>query len=222
MLRVTKHQIDIKVIDKIKHDLIEFDSKHSLNQPQGNFFYDSWKLKDQYIGTPWEEIYNSLDCQHGEARLIVLQPGESYMAHADIDDRYHLNLSGNNSFLIDIIEQKMYPTIKDGIWYEMNAGKVHAATNYGEIPRVQMVVRKLLKRANLRNFVRVKITPAKQIYDYRYKFDNQVSPWLNRHNKEGYIDNFSYKNNDIEFDLDASINVSQEILDPATFKVSYE
>lgn len=204
MIKETKFYVHAKFLNLAKTESIKFNGKTSLNSPSGDFFYDPWTIKKEYIGTVWETILNTLDVVQGEARLIVLQPGETYMAHADIDDRYHLNITGNNSFLIDISKQKMISTISDGIWYEMDAGRIHSATNYGEIPRAQLVVRKLLRRSKLVDPVHITISPVTKSYDYRYQFDNHISPWLNQLNNEKKINNFTYYEDKVEFDIDAS------------------
>ena len=221
MLKETTYYVHFKFINRAKDELINFDGKTALNQPTGNFFYDPWILKDEYRGSIWETILNTLEVPQGEARIIVLQPGETYMAHADIDDRYHLNISGNNSFLIDIEKQKMFETISDGKWYEMDAGRIHAASNYGEIPRAQLVVRKLLKRGKLYDPVHVTIAPAQSFHDYRYRFDNHISPWLNKINSEKKMDNFQYYGNRVEFDMEKDLINELTIFNKSIFVVTH-
>jgi hypothetical protein len=80
----------------------------TINQPTGDFFYDDWELKSEYKDTAIEHIYSSLPKRKGEARIISLSGGEAYSSHADIDDRYHLNLSGDRSFLIDLDNRTMH------------------------------------------------------------------------------------------------------------------
>ena len=178
--------------------------KTPINQPVGNFFYDPWVIKDEYIGTVWETLYNSLPVtDKGEARIIVLDQGHCYQSHADIDDRYHLNISGNEIYLINLLQEQMYRLEQDGVWYEMNAGFHHTAVNFGERPRVQLVVRKLLKRNKIKNPLAVTIRTKLEDLDLaRYKFDNQISPWLNLANKNGYISNFKYSPNEVKFTIE--------------------
>lgn len=222
MIVETKYSVDQHLIETAKKNLINFQGKTILNEPTGNFFYDPWVIKDQFKNTVWEEILSTLDFNYGEARLIILNPGESYMAHADIDDRYHLNLQGNNSFLIDILNQKMYPTVNDNKWYEMDAGRIHAATNYGEIFRAQLVVRKLLLSGTFTKSVHVSISPINDPYDYRYRFDNEISPWLNKMNKLNKIDNFQFKDELVEFDTDQETIFDMVKFDKNIFAITYE
>ncbi len=222
MIKETDFYVHFDLMNTAKNFTSQFDNKTTLNQPTGDFFYDPWIIKEQYQGTIWEKILNTLDVPQGEARLIILNPGESYMAHADIDDRYHLNIIGNNAFLIDISKQKMYPTTSDGRWYEMDAGRIHAATNYGDIPRAQLVVRKLLKRGKFYESKHVTIIPKQQIHDYRYQFDNQISPCLNELNRSKKMNNFQFSNDRVEFDIDLSAIQELSKFDQSIFHITYE
>lgn len=222
MIIETAYVLDPKFIELAQQGLKEFEGKTALNQPTGDFFYDPWILKEQFKDTVWNDILSVLKVDYGEARIIILEPGESYMAHADIDDRFHLNLQGNNSFLIDISDQKMYPTITDSRWYEMDAGKIHAATNYGEIPRAQLVVRKLLTKNKLQKPIHVSIASAQELFDYRYKFDNNISPWLNRMNKLKKINNFKFNKEIVEFDTEEESIFDLVKFDKNVFAITYE
>jgi hypothetical protein len=156
------------------------DRKMVVNEPTGNFFYDPWTVKEKYKGSVWDQLLSALPLNIGEARIIVLEPGKTYMAHADIDDRWHLNIDGTQSYLIDLTDKKMFELTADGIWYVMDAGRLHVASNFGQVLRIQLVVRKLLMRCKLTNRIKVKIEPAYVQHDYRYTFDNFVCPWLIR------------------------------------------
>ena len=223
MIKENGFTVKVSLIAQARDQLHRFDKKTVFNNPTGDFFYDPWVLKDEYVGTVWDALLNSLRLPFGEARLIILDPGESYMAHADIDDRYHLNISGNNSFLIDLNKQKMHILEQDGKWYDMDAGKIHTAGNYGEIPRAQLVVRKLLKRGRFfHNYLHVKITPQRDRFDYRYHFDTLISPWLNKVSKDKGIDNFKFNNNTVEFDMDSKLEDQLKEFDHDIFCISYE
>jgi hypothetical protein len=47
----------------------------------------------------------------------------SYTSHADIDDRWHLSLTAEQSYLIDLDNMQMHKIDIDGYWYDMDAGK---------------------------------------------------------------------------------------------------
>jgi len=175
-------------------------SKLTLNQPTGSFFYDPWTIKEEFAGSVWEKLLEPLGQDIGEARIIVLDSPSCYTQHADIDDRYHLNITGDGSYLLDLDCNTIYPLTADGSWYEMDAGKLHSAVAMGKSYRIQLVVRKLLNNATLKN-------PASVIiwgFDStgRYDFDNMLSPWLNSANKRGIIANFSYTSSEVAFDVE--------------------
>ena len=194
MLERTEYSVKVP---KLAED---FDTmKTAINQPTGNFFYDPWELKPEYKGTVWEKLLKSLPEPHGEARVIVMEPGTTYMAHADIDNRWHLSLQGEQSYLIDLDNKEMHLLEQDGYWYYMDAGRIHAASNYGSTPRVQLVVRELLTATSMPALVQATIKPATPQHDYRYKFDNIVSPWLNRANQNKSIRDFEFEGEVVKF-----------------------
>jgi len=196
MLYKTGHYINLK---NISFDQSE--DKMVLNKTTGNFFYDPWVIKDEYKGTVWQEILESLPLPQGEARLIRMKPGTTYMAHSDIDDRWHLNLQGEESYLIDLDNLDMHKLEKDGYWYRMDAGKKHVASNFGSIDRVQLVVRQLLTETVETDLVTVTITPRNETHDYRFQFDKYVSPWLNRANKKGIMKDFAHNGSKVTFKI---------------------
>jgi hypothetical protein len=163
--------------------------KTQLNESTGDFFYDAWQLKDEFKKPPIVDLFAQLGSV-GEARIIVLEPGSSYCAHADIDDRYHLTLQGEHSYLYDLKNLKMYPTEVDNTVYLMDAGRIHSAANLGYKSRIQLVVRKLLNKVELKNPCSVKIIVNDPPYNLRYLFDHSFSIVLNRLNKQGCMNKF--------------------------------
>jgi hypothetical protein len=128
-------------------------------------------------------------------------------------------LSGDEAYLIDLQSQEMFKLDTDGIWYEMDAGRLHTAISVGSEYRVQLVVRKLLKRNTLNNPVEVTINSRG--HNSRFKFDNIISPWLNRANKRGIITNFVHDGASVYFDIENScINELEEII-PQEFTYEY-
>lgn len=149
MLTKTHYTVDPKLFQEACNSLPTRDMKTTINQPTGSFFYDPWVIKDEYKGTVWETLYNSLPVSKGEARIIILDPAQCYQVHADIDDRYHLNILGESCYLIDLVRDQLHPLEQDGIWYDMDASFLHTATNFGRRARIQLVVRHLLKNNKL-------------------------------------------------------------------------
>lgn len=205
MIEKTPFVVCLDLINQASNSIPYIDSKFSINEPTGDFFYDPWKIKEEFKGTGWEEILTAIKQPIGEARIIKLEPGTCYFSHADIDDRWHLSLTGNQSFLIDLENQKMHKLSIDGVWYIMDAGRCHTAANFGQIHRNQLVVRNLLKRNELKNPVSVMLTQNKVSYDFRYLFDNEISPWLNRANTSGKINNFRTKEHSVQFDIEKEL-----------------
>jgi len=199
MLQKTTMSVPLELIKQA--ETLSFSvSKLTLNQPTGSFFYDPWTIKEEFAGSVWEKILQPLGHNIGEARIIVLDSPSCYTQHADIDDRYHLNITGDGSYLLDLVCNTVYPLTADGIWYEMDAGKLHSAVAMGKSYRIQLVVRKLLNKAVL------KVPTSVTLWGFdstgRYNFDNMISPWLNSANKRGIISNFSYTSSQVSFDVE--------------------
>ena len=220
MLTPTKHTVDTGLYKEACQSLPTNGMKTTINQPSGDFFYDPWVLKDDYKGTVWETIYNSLPVSKGEARIIVLDPGQCYQIHADIDDRYHLNILGDNSYLIDLVRETMYPLSQDGIWYDMDASFLHTATNFGRKARVQLVVRKLLKNNKLKDPIKVSLATSMENTNHaRFLFDNTMSPWFNEGNKAGFINSFKQGSVTITFNIEQDKLESFKRMLPEEFKI---
>jgi hypothetical protein len=220
MITETSYTVDPSLFQEACYSLPKHGMKTAINEPTGNFFYDPWILKTEYKGTVWETLYNSLPVTKGEARIIILDPNQCYQIHADIDDRYHLNILGEKCYLIDLDDNIMHFLKTDGIWYKMDAGILHTATNFGRRARVQLVVRQLLNRNKLKNPVSVALaTTIQNPDDARFIFDNTLSPWFNLANKQGRICNFSYSSLLVKFDIENDmLEVLKNIL-PSEFKL---
>ena len=189
--------------------------KVSINEPTGDFFYDPWRIKPEFVGTPFEQALTLLPNNIGEARIITLDSGRCYFSHSDIDDRYHLNLSGDCAALINIETQQMYFLKPDGIWYDMDAGPLHSAVNFGQHSRKQLVVRKLLNRNTLISptdvYIRAKGSNA------RFVFDNTISPWLNRATKQGIITDFETNLASVYFKIEEKFKEELRSIVPLDF-----
>ena len=207
MLQKLPYTVNALLLDKAQSSIPSVESKLTINQPTGNFFYDPWEIKEEFKGTVWETLLNTLPLDIGEARIIVLGNGTTYMSHTDIDDRYHLSLKGQYSFLINVDDEKMYPTVADGQWYEMNTGLRHVAANFGSYDRAQLVVRKLLNNPTLENYTTVTIKPICE--NPRFEFDDLISPLLNKINKQQLINDFSILQDGVSFNL--NINAINEL-----------
>ena len=110
MLEVIATKINYKEIYNLVKNLPT--GKNVLTKPRGDFFYDPHILNEEYKGTEIEKLLDLIP-MHGEARVIVMEPGQSYSAHADIDDRWHLTLDADESYLVDLQNEKMWKLIAD-------------------------------------------------------------------------------------------------------------
>ena len=203
LLTKTDYTVPLELFEEATHRALTTEFKVTINEPTGTQFYDPWVIKEEFKDTVWNTILNTLPEPVGEARIITLDPGTCYQIHADIDDRYHLNVVSEEAYLIDLESQTMHKLNRDGIWYNMDAGLLHTAANFGRRHRVQLVVRKLLERVNLLDSVAVTLTSeglSKE--DARFMFDKILSPWLNRANKLKVIDDFKFGTNTIKFKLE--------------------
>lgn len=205
MLTKTYYTVNSSLFQEACNQLPTRNMKTAINEPTGSFFYDPWVLKTEYNGTVWETLYNSLPVVKGEARIIILDPAQCYQIHADIDDRYHLNILGEECYLMDLVREQMHRLEQDGIWYNMDASCLHTATNFGRRSRIQLVVRQLLKQNKLTDPVEISLsTTISNTDDARFVFDNKLSPWFNKANKLGFINNFSYSQTLIKFNIEKS------------------
>ena len=114
----------------------------------------------------------------------------------------------------------MHPLSQDGIWYDMDASFLHTATNFGRKARVQLVVRKLLKRNKLSNPVEVSLATSMENTNHaRFLFDNTMSPWFNEANKLGFINSFAQGNVSITFNIEQDKLESFKRMLPKEFKI---
>lgn len=202
MLLQLPFNVDHNLLHEAREFALNVDTRSTLNFPTGSFFYDPWEIKDEFRGSVWEEILNSLPFTLGEARIIILNHRECYSCHSDIDDRWHLNISAKNAYLINLDTEEMFESKSDGIWFEMNAGVKHTAINFGNRPRIQLVVRKLLNRSNRTDLISIKIkSKIKNLEDARYEFDNSISSFLNKVNKDCAMNNFTYSKDLVSLDI---------------------
>jgi len=203
MIQNTKYTVPLEVIDGVMGDVYDI-GKFDISEQTGSFFYDPWQLKPEYLGTQWESIWNSLPEPKGQGRIIILESPSCYTSHADIDNRWHLNLCGDEAYLIDLEKETMFKTVLDGKWYDMDAGVTHTAMNIGAHIRAQLVVRKLLPKNIINDPKRVRISGVEG--NVRYAFDKHLSPWLNRAaNNQKIISNVKVVKQGIEFDIEAGL-----------------
>lgn len=189
MLTRTEYKIDVSPseIEEELYKLPRDDFRFTLNRPSGNFLYDPWIIKDGYRNSIWARLLSILPSDIGEARVIILDNGQCYQSHGDIDNRYHLNLTGSHSYAINLETNTIFEMINDGYWYNFDAGLRHSAANFGRDFRAQLVVRKLLLNNTLKNPIKLRIMSTLPVDDTRFIGENAITPWLNRADKQGII-----------------------------------
>jgi hypothetical protein len=219
MLTKTDYSLPLDLLKRAAIQVPGNDFKLTINQPTGRFFYDPWELKPEFKNTVWEEVYNTLPVVKGEARLINLKKESCYVTHSDIDDRYHLNITGEDCYLINLTDRQLFPIEQDGTWYNMDAGFRHSAVNFGVHNRVQLVVRQLLNDTQLSDSMSIIIKPVIEKLDNRFLFDKTLSPWLNWANKNNLISNFDVRGTDVMFNLKTSELESLKNIMPNDFKL---
>jgi hypothetical protein len=202
MIQNTKYTVSLDDIAGVMGDVYDI-GKFDISEQTGSFFYDPWQLKPEFLGTAWETIWNSLPGPKGQGRIIILESPSCYTSHADIDNRWHLNLCGDEAYLIDLEKEEMFKTVLDGKWYDMDAGVPHTAMNIGAEIRAQLVVRKLLPKNIINDPQHVRIAGVKG--NIRYEFDKHLSPWLNRAANNTKIINVKVVEQGIEFDIEKGL-----------------
>jgi hypothetical protein len=222
MLVKTNHSVPLHLLMTAKEEFNFTDFRTSINKPTGNFFYDPWVIKDEFKNTVWEKLLDSLPYQVGEARLINLEMGKCYQSHSDIDDRYHLNIQGDISYLVNLDTETMYRITNDGFWYDLDAGPRHSAVNMGVEYRIQLVVRKLLLKNNVANATDITIKSSMSNSNrIRFLFDDQLSGILNKYNKNSIINNFSPATDGLSVSMTIDSNYIDELqsLLPSNFYI---
>ncbi len=185
---LTDLNIEVDLENLIKDlDKAVWDQKNrcSLNKPTGNWLFDDYVILPQWKDSAFDQLLSNLPFRVGEARLMKLTPGTCYPCHSDLDDRYHLNLISNDQcYLINLETQTMYPVKADGKIYYMNANLLHTATNFGDTDRIQLVIRKPFDRIPDEGMIEMTVKFVNPKFNFRYEFDQQVSPLLGKLAKE--------------------------------------
>jgi hypothetical protein len=174
-------------------DLFLLDPSNNIpcsNDSKGDRYYREMELFDKYKGTVVERYVKSLNRKLSKVCVIIQEPGDTYPIHADIDDRFHLNLQSDNAYFIDFKTNISIPIETDRKVYLMNTGGLHSAVNFGLKRRLQIGATISLEYHNLKSPMSVNIhyNGKNKNYDYFYNF--YVMPWLNLANKNKLINNY--------------------------------
>jgi hypothetical protein len=203
------HTIDNiqEIIDQVNNmDINKWDSP--LNTTDGNILTGHYTLLPELIDTPLGNFLNSLG-DIGEARLLLLESGDTYTAHTDPDDRIHLVISTNPyCYLIDIDHEKMYHLPVDGQVWNMDTGIRHVASNFGGKPRIHLNVRERLPSISYPCY---KFSVTGGNYDWKQELYDGLMSYLNLNIKTKQITGIE-KLNKREMLLNCDVNVANDII----------
>ncbi len=188
---------------------LNFDKRLNLNKPTGSFFGDPWKTETAFLNTPLGDVLENLG-QIGEARLMKLNSAETYTAHGDPDDRYHVSIITNPySYLVDLSSNVLYHLPADGKLWLMDTSRIHVAANFGGRDRIHLNVRLLLPKFSFeKKYVRLKVEGGE--FDWKQESYIEVMPEINKLIKSHYITGFDRVN-----DRELLLNVVDNfVLDP--------
>jgi len=155
-----KEYLKIGYMDEIQYQTSQLDWANSkrlvLNKSDGGLFTGKYTTLPRFQNTAIGAVLEELG-EIGEARLLKLDSGDSYTAHTDPDDRYHLVIETNPySYIMDIEQEKMIHLPVNGTVWHMDTSKKHLAGNFGGTPRIHLNVR--VKLPNYKgNGIRLKI-----------------------------------------------------------------
>lgn len=202
-------KLDIKFpIDPIIEQVqsLTFDKRLPLNVTEGPLFSGPYRIKEEFQNTPLGDVLESLG-PIGEARLLKLSSAESYTAHSDPDDRYHLAIITNPyCYLQDLTNQKIYHIPADGQVWKMDTGQIHVATNFGGRDRIHLNIRVPLPAFK---YPGVLLSMEGGEYDWKQELHISFMSYLNRAIKEGLITGIEKVN-----DRELLINyTTEEVLD---------
>jgi hypothetical protein len=187
MLKLTEKKFQIEPIIEQVLSLGNFGKRLYLNECTGKLLNGPYRVKPEYIGTPLGNVLEELG-PIGEARLLRLEPSETYSAHSDPDDRLHLAIITNpHAYLIDFDEKRMYHLPADGnIWY-MDTAPIHVAANFGPRDRIHLNIRMLLPHFTYPGY---KLSIVGGDFDWKQESYIELMSFFNKSIKEKIITGF--------------------------------
>ncbi len=192
------------IIDQVQG--LYFEKRLNLNRPTGSYFGDPWETLDEFKDTALGRVLESIG-PIGEARLLKLSSAETYTAHGDPDDRYHLAIVTNpHSYLIDLDTGSMHHLPIDGKLWRMDTSKIHVAANFGGRDRIHLNIRLLLPKFDPSK-ANVKVIFEGGDFDWKQESYIEIMPALNKLIKSGYVTGFNRIN-----DREIQLNVVDKIL----------
>jgi hypothetical protein len=192
MLQKTQYTFDIQpIIEQVTQ--LNITERTALNYTlDGDLFGGEYITCPQYVDTPLGNVLASIE-DIGEARLLPLGQTESYHAHRDPDDRYHLSIITNSySYLADLEDNRLYHLPADGVLWLMDTSILHSAVNLTGQRRIQLNIRKKLPMYRGGGY---KLTFTSDRYDWVHQFYVTALGYINQCCKKGSITGI-YKESD--------------------------
>lgn len=193
----------------------------TLNKSDSGLFTGKYTTLPQFQNTPLGVLLEELG-EIGEARLLMLEAGDSYTAHTDPDDRIHLAITTNPyAYIIDLDDEKMYHLPTDGKVMLMDTSRKHLAGNYGGTSRIHLNVRAKLPNYTGGGYL-VKIEGGD--IDWKQQLYIDTMGYLNKANKAGLIRGIE-KINERELLIDCSMRVLsdlEELVEARNFSFSFK
>ena len=205
-----KQLFKIGYLDEIQYQVSQLawtNKRIVLNESDGGLFTGKYttipKFQNTALGTILEELG-----EIGEARLLLLESGDSYTAHTDPDDRFHLVIETNPySYIMDIEQERMIHLPANGIVWHMDTSKKHLAGNYGGTPRIHLNIRAKLPNYT-GNGVHLKISGGE--VDWKQVLYMDTMSYINKAVKDKKITGIE-KINDRELLLNTSYEVIADL-----------
>lgn len=191
MLTFTGKIFNLEQIQKQVSALPHFDKSLLLNDCRGKFLNGPYELKNEFKGTPIGDVIESIE-NPGEARLLKLKPGETYTAHTDPDDRYHIAVFTNEySYIIDFNSNLMHHLPSDGKLWKMDTSIPHVASNFGSRDRIHLVIRETLPSCKDNGYL---LSGHGNDFDWKYEYYMETMGFFNKAIKDKHVIGFEKVN----------------------------
>ncbi len=184
MLHKTIHSFDIgPIIEQVL--TLNITERIPLNTSiDGDLFGGTYTTLPEFVNTPLGNVLAQLG-EIGEARLLPLGSIESYHAHRDPDDRYHLSIiTSPYSYLANLEDNTLHHLPADGSVWLMDTSILHSAINLVGGARVHLNVRMKLPTYRGSGY---KLTFNSDRYDWIQQFYITALGYVNKACKKGSI-----------------------------------
>lgn len=216
MLTFTGKIFNISQLQNQVLNLPHFDKSLLLNDCREKFLNGPYDLKREFIGTPIEEILREIK-NPGEARLLKLKPGETYTAHTDPDDRFHVTVFTNEySYIIDFNNRSMHHLPADGKLWKMDTSIPHVASNFGSRDRIHLVIRETMPVCRDTGYI---LSCQGNDFDWKHEYYMETMGFFNKAIKNKTVTGFEKINErEILINTDNIEYIEQNLIDKARDK----